>query len=77
MGDNRYRTQSLRLRRLRFTARAGTIELTLPSFLGPVLHGGGGPQTCEVTCGGSPHLSRKRDEIKMRDYMDRRPGYPT
>ena len=21
---------------------------------------------------GSPHLSRKRDQIKMRDYMDRR-----
>ena len=27
---------------------------------------------CEVTCGGSPHLSCKRDEIKMRNYMDRR-----
>ena len=26
----------------------------------------------EVTCGGSPHLSYKRDQIKMRDYMDRR-----
>ena len=26
----------------------------------------------EVTCGGSPHLSCKRDEMKMRDYMDRR-----
>ena len=26
----------------------------------------------EVTCGGSPHLSCKRDEIKMRDYIDRR-----
>ena len=35
MGDSRYRTQSLRLRRLRFTARTGTTELTLPSFLGP------------------------------------------
>ena len=33
MGDSRYQTQSLRLRRLRFTARTGTIELTLPSFL--------------------------------------------
>ena len=29
-----------------------------------------GPQTGEVTCGGSPHPSCKRDE--MRDYMDRR-----
>ena len=34
--------------------------------------GGGGPQTGEVTCGGSPHLSCKRDQIKMRNYMDRR-----
>ena len=36
------------------------------------LHGGGGPQTGELTCGGSPHLSCKRDQIKVRDYMDRR-----
>ena len=26
----------------------------------------------EVTWGGSPHLLGKRDQIKMRDYMDRR-----
>ena len=26
----------------------------------------------EVTCGGSPHLSRKPDQIKMRHYLDRR-----
>ena len=32
--------------------------------------GGGGPQIGEVTCGGSPHLTCKRDHIKMRDYMD-------
>ena len=36
------------------------------------LHGGGGPQIGDVTCGGSPHLSCKYDQIKMRDYMDRR-----
>ena len=36
------------------------------------LHEGGGPQAGEVTCGGLPHLSCKRDHIKMRDYMDRR-----
>ena len=36
------------------------------------LHGGGGPQVSEVTCGGLPHLSCKHDQIKMRDYMDRR-----
>ena len=36
------------------------------------LHGRGGPQMGEVLCGGSHHLSCKRDEIKMRDYVDRR-----
>ena len=36
-----------------------------------------GPQIGEVTCGGSPHLSCKRDKIKMRDYMDRRVTPPT
>ena len=36
------------------------------------LHGGGGPQIGEVICGWSPHLSCKRDKIKMRDYVDRR-----
>ena len=40
------------------------------------LHGGGGPQLGEVTCGGSPHLSRKRDQIKMRDYVNRRATPP-
>ena len=36
------------------------------------LHVGGRPQVGEVTRGGSPHLSCKRDQIKMRDYVDRR-----
>ena len=36
------------------------------------LHRVGGPQISEVTCGGSPHPSCKRDKDKMRDYMDRR-----
>ena len=40
------------------------------------LHGGGGPQIGEVTCGGSPHLSCKRHQIKLRDYMDRRVTSP-
>ena len=31
----------------------------------------------EVTSGGSPHLSCKRDQIKIRDYMDRRVTTPT
>ena len=33
---------------------------------------GGRPQVGEVTRGGSPHLSCKRDQIKMRDDMDGR-----
>ena len=41
-------------------------------FIRACLHGGGGPQVGEVKYGGSPHLSCKRDQIKMRDYMDRR-----
>ena len=40
------------------------------------LHSGGGPQIGEVTFGGSPHLLCKRDQIKMRDYMDRRVSPP-
>ena len=36
------------------------------------LHRGGEPQIGEVTCGVSPYLWCKRNEIKMRDYMDRR-----
>ena len=41
-------------------------------FLRACLHGVGGPQIGEVTCGGSPYLSCERDQIKMRDYVDRR-----
>ena len=40
------------------------------------LHEGGGPQIGEETCGGSPHPSFKRDQIKMRNYMDRRVTQP-
>ena len=40
------------------------------------LHGVGGPQIGDVTCGGSPHLTCKRDQIKMRDNMDRRVTSP-
>ena len=36
------------------------------------LHEGGGPQVGEITYGGLPHLTCKRDHTKMRDYMDRR-----
>ena len=41
------------------------------------LHGGGRPRVGEVTCGGQPHLSCKRDQIKMGDCMDRRVTSPT
>ena len=37
------------------------------------LHGGGGPQTGEVTCDGSPHLSCKLDQIKTRTLLQRHP----
>ena len=36
------------------------------------LHGGGGSQIGEVTCGGSPQVSCYNDQIKMRDYVERR-----
>ena len=36
------------------------------------LHEGGGPRVGEVTWGGLPRLTCKRDHIKMRDYTDRR-----
>ena len=39
--------------------------------LAACLHGAGGHQVGEVTCDGSPRLSCKRNQVKMRDYMDR------
>ena len=42
-----------------------------PYMLGPVYMKLGNPQIGEVTCGGSPNLSCKRHQIKMRDYMGR------
>ena len=48
----------------------------LSSLLRACLHGCGGPQVGEVTCGGSP-LSCKRDQVKMRDYVDRQVTPPT
>ena len=35
-----------------------------------------GPQIGGVICGGSPHLSCKRDRIKLRDYKDRQVTTP-
>ena len=49
-----------------------TLKIQKNVLFRACLHGGGGPQIGEVTCGGSPHLSCKRDQIKMRDYVDRR-----
>ena len=45
------------------------------SLLRACLHVGGGPQIDE-TCGGSPHLTCKHDQIKMRHKMDRRVTSP-
>ena len=45
--------------------------------LQPCLHGGGGPQIGEVTCGGSPHLSYKRDQIKTQERLYGQAGYHT
>ena len=72
-----------------FTFRLGIITLfctflcrrcrttTTWKRLRACLHVGRGPQVGEVTCGGQPHLTCKRDQIKMRDYMDRRVTPPT
>ena len=50
-----------------------SLFVIFPCFLlRAFLHGGGGPQIGEATCGASPHLSCKRDQIKKRDFMDRR-----
>ena len=46
------------------------VYLGLSDIFKACLHGGGGPQIGEVTCGGSPHLSCKRDQIKLRDHKD-------
>ena len=40
------------------------------------LYEGGGPQVGEVTWGGLPHPTCKRDHIKMRDYVDWRVTSP-
>ena len=45
----------------------GSLMVGVNIPLRACFHGGGGPQIGEVTCGGSPHLSCKRDQLKMRD----------
>ena len=49
--------------------RSGCFQLVFS--IRACLHGGGGPQVSEVTRGGSPRLTCKRDHIKMRDNIDR------
>ena len=46
--------------------------LNSPPLPRACLHEGRGPQVGGVTCGELPHLTCKRDNIKMRDCMDRR-----
>ena len=50
--------------------------LSLGRSLRACLHVGGGRQIGEVTCGGPPHLSCRRDQIIMRGYMDGRVTQP-
>ena len=52
------------------------IQTSQHTYLRACLHGGGGPKVDEVTCDRSPHLSCKRDQIKMTDYMNRRVTQP-
>jgi len=54
----------------RWKIRPVPCELSLTACL----QGGGGSQMGEVTCGGSPHLSCKRDQIK--DLFTWRLGSP-
>ena len=62
------KTVLIREERTRYTKSfLGEMTSTLP--IRACLHEGGGPQVGEVTCGALPHLSCKRDHIKMRDYM--------
>ena len=56
--------------------KLGFVSFFLFPVLGPVSIEVGDPQVGEVTCGGSPQLSCKRDQIKMRDYYGQA-GYPT
>ena len=67
----------LKNQHFRNLVQTGPVQLTkihhvnvLHASLKACLLGGGGSQIGEVICGGSPHLSCKRDQIKMRDYMN-------
>ena len=58
-------------------ANLSVIILYLSQIVRACLHGRGGGQVGEVTRGGSPRLSCKRNQIKIIDYMDRRATSPT
>ena len=60
----------------RFTSPTRNPPPPCKRALTACLHGGGGPQIGELRCGGSPHPSCKRDQIKMREYKDRRVTSP-
>ena len=62
-----------------FTYFASIISIRFSLFdeVRACLHGGGGPQIGERGCGGPLHLSCKRDQIKMSDYVDRRVTHQT
>ena len=49
---------------VKFFCRSKIRPVPCELSLTACLHGGGGPQIGEVTCGGSPHQSSKRDQIK-------------
>ena len=46
------------------------MTLSIETCIRACLYEGGGPQVGEVTWGGLPYLTCKRDHIKMRDYVD-------
>ena len=76
VGDPQPRSQGSFLPALRSEReRERRVSLSLSRSVGRVGENPGnevgGPQVGEVTCGGSPHLTCKRDHIKMSDYMDR------
>ena len=70
--NNFFGTVALRFSGLPLYQKNSYLAAKLRAFL----HGSGGPQTSEVTYGGSPHLSCKHNQIKMRDLYGRA-GYPT
>ena len=66
----RVTVEQTRLTLVSFVAVIVTSLKTAAKEIRVCLHEGGGPQVGEVTCGKLPHLTCKRDHIKMRDFMD-------